>query len=164
MTTNTIKCAVCLEPIYYNEIFPKCKITFGSQIIDTKLTKDTAFNFYETIDKDIELKIEFYGKRNIDSINNRQLEIKIKEISIMGITDSKFIHLGEYTPFYPEPWASQQQNIGKKLDKTLKNVDTLGWNGVWKLKINNPPFTWIQHTLSQGWIYPFNHLSAKYTI
>lgn len=164
MTTNKIKCSVGLEPIHYNEIYPKCKITFGQQSIDTELIKETCFDFQETIDRDTKLKIEFYGKRNIDSIHNRQLEIKIKNISIMGITNSKFIHIGQYTPVYPEPWASQQKRSGNKLETRLRNVDTLGWNGIWELEIGNPPFTWIQQTLSQGWIYPSGHLSAKYPI
>ena len=149
---------VVVSPVGYEDVHPKCRISFNNIVEDFVLYESKRIAFNTVIDKDTELTIELYGKENKDSIIGRDLRINIDSVSIMGIENKKFIHRGIYRPEYPEPWASQQQAQGIQLSKEIKYADSLGWNGKWILTVSNPPFSWIHRVLDHGWIYPTDHL------
>ena len=149
---------VTVSPVSYEDVHPKCRISFNDIVKDFVLDKSKQIAFNTAIDKDRDLTIELYAKENKDSMAGRDLRINIDSVSIMGIENKKFIHQGVYRPEYPEPWASQQRAQGVKLSKEIQYADSLGWNGKWRLTISNPPFSWIHRVLDHGCIYPTDHL------
>lgn len=89
----------------------------------------------------------------VDHINKDATDpttaVVIKRIAFNDIASPKFVWLGQYTPDYPEPWASEQAN----LPTILTNTGYLGWNGQWRLEFTAPVFTWIHGVENLGWIY-----------
>jgi hypothetical protein len=149
---------VVVSPVRYDDVYPKCRISFNNIIKDLVLDESKKIDFNTTIERDTDLTIELYGKENKDSVAGRDLRINIDSVSIMGIENKKFIYQGVYQPQYPEPWASEQRAKGIELSKEIQYADSLGWNGKWTLTISNPPFSWIHRVLDHGWIYPTDHL------
>ena len=95
------------------------------------------------------LWLELKGKTNLDSTSDADQALIIEEIGFEGITADRFIWRGEYTPEYPEPWASQQTD----LKPVLENITYMGWNGKWRLTFDAPVFTWIHAVENLGWLY-----------
>ena len=158
ITRSYCDITVALSPVSYDDVHPKCRISFNNIIKDFVLDESKKIVFNTTIDRDTDLTIELHGKENKDSIAGRDLRINIDSVSIMGIDNKKFIYQGVYQPQYPEPWASQQRAKGIELSKEIRYADSLGWNGKWTLTISDPPFSWIHRVLDHGWIYPTDHL------
>ena len=96
-----------------------------------------------------QLTLEYVGKTNSD-INQA---IEIDYIDIEGIKADRFVWAGEYTPNYPEPWASEQRALGIELAEKHRNFKFLGWNGIWRLDFEMPVFMWIHQIENLGWIY-----------
>ena len=74
-------------------------------------------------------------------------------IAINDINSEKYVWQGSYRPVYPEPWATQQKNLGNKPKPTVESATYLGWNGQWTLNYSTPIFTWIHKLKNHGWIY-----------
>lgn len=68
--------------------------------------------------------------------------IRIDEIDIGGL-----IYEGKYYPEYPEPWASEQQKLGKELPEHIKNVTSMGHDGRWELEFTSPFYMWLLENL-----------------
>mgnify|MGYP003656377192 CR=1 FL=1 len=149
---------ITLAPVFYNETYPQCRVGCNNDQQDIILKKEQTFSFTTKCNEYSELFVELYGKNDSDSINGRELAIKILNVRVMGIDNEQFIWAGTYTPEYPKLWASQQQQQGNTLKKVIKNTNYLGWNGRWNLHITGMPFTWIHHILNHGWIHPSDHL------
>ena len=79
--------------------------------------------------------------------------VEIVSVEFFGINDPKFAWSGIYTPNYPEPWATEQQNQGVVLKQHLGPHTYLGWPGKWTLTFDVPVFTWIHRVQNLGWIY-----------
>jgi hypothetical protein len=106
------------------------------------------------IDCDLELGkhvlvIEHRNKQPSDP----STELIIESISLNGIDSPKFAWQGIYSPNYPEPWATEQLNAGRKLEQELASTTHLGWNGKWTLTFTAPVFTWIHQVEDLGWIH-----------
>lgn len=98
------------------------------------------------------LTIEMTNKHDRDTIPALGLDkaVIIKHIEFFGISDPRFIWVGQYSPCYPEPWFSQQS---PQPDLVLSGQDRLSWNGPWILEFQAPVFRWIHQTQNLGWIY-----------
>jgi|TARA_B110000858_G_C17786749_1_gene467653 hypothetical protein len=66
------------------------------------------------------------------------LDIVIDEISIEPLLDK-----AKFFPQYPEPWLSQQKQIGKEPPVAHDYCRTLHHNGKWKLNFANPVHVWF---------------------
>jgi hypothetical protein len=73
--------------------------------------------------------------------------LHIKSIEIDEIEIGALVYSGLYTPRYPEPWASQQRQLGNALPKSFKNVTTIGHNGRWELGFTSPFYMWLLENL-----------------
>ena len=99
------------------------------------------------------LIIERVGKDKKQTMVNNNGEIikdqllHIKSIEIDEIDIGALVYEAVYTPEYPEPWASQQQQTGNILPKSFKNVTTIGHNGTWKLSFASPFYMWLLENL-----------------
>jgi hypothetical protein len=130
---------------------PKCQVLLGKQIIfDNTITEITTIRYQATLPAAAHvLKIRYHTKSDQDPTQ----AITIKSIDFNGVQDPKFIWCGEYTPVYPEPWATQQRDQDITLAPTLINTDYLGWEGEWVLTFSVPVFTWIHKIKNFGTIY-----------
>lgn len=132
---------------------PEIVIAFNNDIIYAgSLSRTTVFD----IDQDLpageyQLSVEFLNKLDSDTdiVNNIDKAVIVDQIIFNDIQSPNFVWAGEYCPVYPEPWASQQQN----LEPVLKSHNYLSWNGKWTLTFSMPIFTWIHQTENLGWIY-----------
>ena len=111
-----------------------------------------------TIDRDLALgkhtiSLEMLGKTNDNSSNLSDQAIEIESVSFEGIHADRFVWQGQYRPFYPEPWASQQRSSRISLDEVIDSSTYLGWNGIWKLEFEIPIFAWIHRIENLGWVY-----------
>jgi hypothetical protein len=114
------------------------------------LEKEQEFNISTELAYGLhQLTLEYMGKTNKD----RDQAIEIDFINFEGIKADRFVWAGEYTPKYPEPWASEQHALGIELAEKHYNFKFLGWNGIWKLNFEMPIFTWIHQIENLGWIY-----------
>ena len=73
--------------------------------------------------------------------------LHIKSIEIDEINIGALVYEGVYTPVYPEPWATQQQENGVDLKESFTNVTQMGFNGKWVLKFESPFYMWLLENL-----------------
>jgi hypothetical protein len=148
------KIEVILTPVWHQEP-PLIAIKFSKDFFSHEyLEKQKKYVFEKEIPAgEYELSIDFLNKKNTDTVGQNDKALKIDKIILNGISSDKFIWEGTYHPIYPEPWASQQKKLGKKLDKLIKPNTYMGWNGEWKLTYSVPIFTWIHKVEAHGWIY-----------
>lgn len=102
------------------------------------------------------LYINFINKLDSDCIPDQKLDkqIHIGKITIDGYSTSKFNHLSEYRPIYPEPWFSQQLTVPPEVHFS---PTILGLNGEWSLNFYSPVFPWIHKIEDLGWIWPIDN-------
>ena len=99
------------------------------------------------------LIIRYSGKDKNQTVVNEKGDIlkdqllHIKSIEIDEINLGAMVYEGEYTPEYPEPWATQQRESGNDLEESYKNVTQMGHNGEWKLKFESPFYMWLLENL-----------------
>ena len=73
--------------------------------------------------------------------------LHIKSIEVDEINIGGLVYEGVYTPVYPEPWATQQSDLGNELPKSFKNVTQMGHNGEWKFSFSSPFYMWLLENL-----------------
>ena len=153
-TTYRVKLVVTLRPVWHNDP-PQIRIGIDEVMSNMTLNDTTTINFDVDAVKKCKLTIEFLNKTDQDTIPDQNLDkaVVIESISFFGITDPRFVWTGIYEPIYPEPWATEQQDLGVVLPQQLPNVDCLSWNGKWTLTFDVPVFTWIHKVQDLGWIY-----------
>lgn len=152
MGTNLylLRAKFLLTPVWHDDP-PEIIVGLDESIIYAgKLFATTAFN----IDQQLELGehslwVEFTNKKDSDTQGKLDKAVIVDSVIFNDISDPKFVWEGMYQPCYPEPWASQQNN----LQPILKSHNYLGWNGKWTLTFDAPIFTWIHKTQNLGWIY-----------
>jgi hypothetical protein len=151
---HDISLAVTLRPVWHQDP-PLIELSCGGDAQTVSLDQTQTFKFDYQGSGLQTLAIRFLNKKDSDTVPSLGLDkyVVIEQISFFGISDPKFIWVGQYTPVYPEPWASQQREAGCTLDQVLVNTNTLSWNGEWKLEFHSPIFTWIHKLQNLGWIY-----------
>jgi len=129
--------------------YPTVLVKVNDQEKDLTISNDTwvCFNLNFSKDEKIILTIEHYGKTKLDcsQIEGQDTAVIIKDICLNGISDQKFIWQSTFYPNYPDDYEPKIFE--------LKGSTYLGFNGVWKLEMTAPIFTWIHKTLDLGWIY-----------
>lgn len=139
---------------------PHAQIKVGDQVHfdgDIKGTEDepTVISFEHDCAEDGNhaLIIKRSGKDNKQTIINDKGDIikdqllHIKNINIDEIDIGALVYEGEYTPEYPEPWATQQRESGNDLKDSFKNVTKMGFNGTWRFNFSSPFYMWLLENL-----------------
>jgi len=105
-----------------------------------------------TLEYDVDLPVgqhrfilEFANKTD----STPDMAVEIVAVDFEGMTLDRFRWAGVYFPNYPEPWASEQED----LPNSHPSATYLGWNGQWELEFSVPIFTWIHRLEHLGWIY-----------
>jgi|TARA_R110001592_G_scaffold236075_1_gene494270 hypothetical protein len=103
--------------------------------------------------KEYELIINRTGKIGGQTLINEKGDIVkdqvliIKGIEIDEIDLGAMVYEGVYTPTYPEPWATQQREMGVELQESFKNVTQMGHDGEWKFTFSSPFYMWLLENL-----------------
>ena len=129
--------------------------SFYKQDIAGTEDEPTIIEFETELDegKDYQLIIKRSGKGNNQTVINEKGDITkdqllhIKYIMIDEIDIGSLVYEGEYTPEYPEPWATQQREAGNDLRESFKNVTQMGHNGTWRFKFESPFYMWLLENL-----------------
>jgi len=138
------KVALTLTP-KFGKAAPEVFVSVPGQVVQETLyeTKQLELEFDAHIGW---LEVVFMNKPSDDP----EMAVIIDRVEFFGISDPKFVWAGIYTPEYPEPWYSQQE---QKPPVTIPQQNYLGWNGKWRLDFSVPVFTWMHKTLNLGWVY-----------
>jgi hypothetical protein len=136
------------------EIKINSKSYFNSEITSTE-QNPTIIEFEAELTEESEynLIIERSGKGKNQTVINEKGDIlkdqllHIKGIEIDEIDIGPLVYEGEYTPQYPEPWATQQRESGNDLKDSFKNVTNMGFDGTWRLKFKSPFYMWLLENL-----------------
>jgi len=142
VTQHLVKLSVTLRPVDQ----PNVKVGVNGDILTVVLDKTQTMDFEFTSDKDCQLTVELVDKKD-------QEAVVVESVSFFGIKDPKFAWAGVYEPQYPEPWATQQHDLGVVLKQHLSPHTYLSWSGKWTLTFDVPVFTWIHRVQNLGWIY-----------
>jgi len=142
VTQHLVKLSVTLRPVDQ----PNVKVGVNGDILTVVLDKTQTMDFEFTSDKDCQLTVELVDKKDHEAV-------VVESVSFFGITDPKFAWAGVYEPQYPEPWATQQHDLGVVLKQHLSPHTYLSWPGKWTLTFDVPVFTWIHRVQNLGWIY-----------
>jgi len=125
------------------------EITYGvDDAICNTIAVDGSVTLYFCLDlttTEHRFFFEFANKTN----STPDMMVIVDSVSVEGITTDRLKWSGIYTPNYPEPWASTQENLAP----TLPGATHLGWNGRWELPFSVPIFTWLHQKEHLGWIY-----------
>ena len=129
--------------------------SFGKKAINGTEQDPDVFEFEHTLenDKEYRLIIKRSGKEGNQTVINDKGDIlkdqllNIKTIEIDEIDIGALVYEGEYTPTYPEPWATQQRESGNDLKDSVKNVTRMGFNGQWEFKFGSPFYMWLLENL-----------------
>jgi hypothetical protein len=116
-------------------------IGIGSDRRTVKLVEPTRFRFDFCVSEMFELSVEHFDKDD----NDPSTAVEVTGITMFGISDPKFVWTGTYWPDYP-PHLSDQP-------VSRPGQGYLSWNGVYRLTVQVPVFTWMHRVLDLGWIY-----------
>jgi len=78
------------------------------------------------------------------TINDPKQMIVLRALRIDGIDCQNLIwNSGEFCPIYPEPWATQQTNLGVKLENKIIGDTHFGHDGTWSLHFVSPFYQYL---------------------
>lgn len=136
-TEYNVEISVTLRPVGQ----PWVKVSAGPIHKTLQLNQATEIQFDFDYSENFVLAVEHFGKPDLDP----DTAVEITDVKIFGISDPKFAWKGTYWPNYPEHLSGSNASIPAQT--------YLSWNGVYKLSVSVPVFTWIHRTLDMGWIY-----------
>ena len=136
------------------EILVNDKSLFKGDITGTE-EKPTLIDFEHILEeeKTYDLVIKKTGKTKRQTVVNEKGDIlkdqllNIKSIHIDDIDIGALIYEGEFTPTYPEPWATQQREAGNVLKEKFKQCTKMGHDGEWRLQFSSPFYMWLLENL-----------------
>ena len=137
-----LRLSVTLRPVGK----PTVRIGVNDDLFPLSLDRTDTIYFDLVTDNTVTLTVELINKVDQDAV-------VIESVNFFGIEDPRFSWAGVYTPIYPEPWATEQQDQGVVLKPQLCPHTYLGWPGKWTLTFTMPVFTWIHNVQNLGWIY-----------
>ncbi len=148
-TTYQTEVTVTLEP-HYKTVVPHTFVKLDDVHHYIALTDTKTITFDLTLDVGHhQLSVWFENKENSDSTT----AVEIKDITFQGLTLNRVKWAGNYTPVYPEPWATEQRQQGITLPEVIPAGHYLGWLGTYTLDFTVPTFTWLHQIENLGWLY-----------
>jgi hypothetical protein len=140
---------ITLEP-HYQTVIPRVfvKLNNEQRSMVLKDTETVTFDLMLDVGQH-QLSVWFENKENSDSTT----AVEIKDIAFQGLTLNRVKWAGNYTPVYPEPWATEQRQQGIVLPEVIPGGHYLGWLGTYTLDFTVPSFTWLHQIENLGWLY-----------
>ena len=158
MATEKLKFKLQLSATYW-DLPPIVEIVVNNKPYCTQTitsTKDAPqiIEFDQTFDEgqNVDLVIKRSNKNAKQTIVENGEIVKdqllhINQIEIDEIDIGSLVYDGVYRPEYPEPWASQQAEVGNKPPEIIKNSTDLGHNGTWTFSFGTPFYMWLLENL-----------------
>lgn len=123
---------------------------FDGAIIGSKdLPQEIVFSHMLEFGKTYQLTIDRYNKNSDQcqilkdgSLRDQLLQIHSVIIDGINIRDIVWTQ-SNFFPVYPEPWATEQLNLGVVLENNIIGETLLGHNGNWVLEIQSPFWQYI---------------------
>jgi len=147
-----MKFDISLQANFWNES-PLVLIKLNNKIIKNITNfvdkQKTNISFDVDIDEgEHQLVIERQNKTVEDTVLENSEIIKdsiigIVDVMIDTISVNTLLDQAKFFPEYPEPWSSQQKQLGKELPESYNYCRTLHHNGEWKLNFANPVHIWF---------------------
>jgi hypothetical protein len=141
----------------YWENPPTIQIILNNHCLyDAEVKKDDFIELKYSTDilcNENNLVIRRYGKTIDDTQiddNNKIIKdsiIHISKVEINEIDLGNIIYNIPFFPCYPEPWASEQNDLGNHLPDTIKPCTDLCHNGNWHLSWYEPFHIWYLENL-----------------
>jgi hypothetical protein len=143
----------------YWDIPPRIELSVDNNVIfNGKIKADKQnphiISFSKIIEQDKEhiLTIKRMDKSTDQCILENGKIIKdqilyIKKIEIDDIDIGTLVYEGVFYPEYDKKWAEEQQKNNVQLPESIKQINSLGHNGTWKLTFNSPFYMWLLENL-----------------
>jgi len=158
MATENLKFTIILSSTYWDKK-PTCEISIGDKCYwsgEVGGTKEdpTVISFSHQCEENKEHRLILHrqGKgKNQTVVENGEIQkdqlLHIESIEIDEIDIGSLVYEGVYEPRYPEPWLTQQRELGKEQPESLKNVTCMGHDGKWTFKFESPFYMWLLENL-----------------
>lgn len=147
----TAKLLLKLKPEFW-DIPPFVEIEIDGVLqsaIDLKVSNEIIeYKYQLNNDQSHQIKIKRFGKLPSDTLvdNNEVIKdqlLHIEDIIIDDVSIKNLLHLGNFYPDYPEPWASEQRKKGIELPEVENYRSTFYHNGIWILDFKLPIHIWF---------------------
>ena len=152
-----MKFEIKLQAIFWR-ISPSLAIKLNDKTIEScnNLVNEniTTISFDADLrDGDHQLIIERLNKSNTDTVVKdskivKDSTIDIVDVIIDEISVNALIDNANFFPKYPEPWFSQQKQMGEEPPASYNYCRTLHHNGEWKLNFATPVHIWFFQNLN----------------
>ena len=118
-----------------------------------KANSTFVYKFDVELQTENTIRIHRYGKTKYDSVlvdGNiiQDQTLNIKNIIIEKIPMENLLHIGTFYPNYPEPWATQQRELGIDLPESETYSSKIHHNGNWYFNFKTPIHPWFFSTLN----------------
>lgn len=155
--SHDVMLGLLLEPLYWKDT-PEIRIEFNNEVLDARqLIKSHQYNWTLPAKDTNRLSVFFLNKTDLDTVDNLDKAVIIKEISIEGLTYNSFLHRSLYCPVYSEGYYNYAKENNIVVDPVIHS-NYMGFNGEWYLEFSWPTFEWIYdvETAGLGWVYEKN--------
>ena len=120
------------------------------KIASISVNKDQKYSFNHTCKfGPHQLRLVRHGKNEDETridpnggYETQTLELKkisIDQINVMNIVWQRC----QFSPEYPEPWATEQKKQGHILDSTVQGETIFGHNGIWIFEFRSPFYQFV---------------------
>jgi hypothetical protein len=113
--------------------------------------QETTLSFYVDLkmEQPHKLQIKRSNKTPDQCVDGKDQILKITKIKIDHIDiENIFLSKSYFLPVYPEPWASQQKDLGIELETKVIGESYLGHNGTWVLEFFSPFYRYLIKCMS----------------
>ena len=121
----------------------------GEIICDQQNPAKICFSHELSFHESHTLSLYRYNKTPDQCCESSDGQVRDQLLMINGliIDDVDVRHLiwcsSQFVPIYPEPWKSQQIDLGHDLEETIVGESILGHNGTWSLNFTSPFYQFL---------------------
>jgi hypothetical protein len=151
-TSENIFFDIILDATYWDQP-PKLEVVVDNQSVGTYTIDQPEFHirFQQVLlfDQPHILELRRSGKTQDQTrmLDDGTFETQMLHIQTVKLDNIDLRNLAwdssNFEPEYPEPWASEQQAQGIKLEKQVPGEMYLGHNGVWRFAFTSPIYKFL---------------------
>ncbi len=148
---------IILESKYFDKP-PNADIYINDKLIETvkfeASDKPVSITFACELADANDIIIHRYGKTIFDTIVKdgniiSDQTLSINNIIVNRIPLEKLLYLGVFYPDYPEPWHTEQKELGIELPTSMTYHNKLFHNGRWILNFEMPIHVWFFNNINK---------------
>lgn len=153
-TSEKIKFEIFLDTEYWDRppyaelLIDKTQKFIGP--VDNACLQPIVFEHELLFNQTHQLSIRRFGKTNDQVKENLNQTLSIDKILIDGINIRNIMWAYSWNePDYPEPWATQQRELGVILEDKIPAETVFGHNCTWRLDFTSPFYRFIMDWLKK---------------